>query len=138
MCDIVFISKRTHVHKGSRRDKDMNIRYIAGFIHRHYKLSIIIIGAALFVAVLMFGADKKEKMADASTYNVKYFKCITIDSDDTLWSIAEENMSEEYSSINDYIDEVKSINNLIGDKIYSGATLVVPYYAAPVEQALAN
>lgn len=116
----------------------MNIRDIAGFIHRHYKLSIIIIGAALFVAVLMFGADKKEKMADASTYNVKYFKCITIDSDDTLWSIAEENMSEEYSSINDYIDEVKSINNLIGDKIYSGATLVVPYYAAPAEQALAN
>ncbi|MBQ9277271.1 MAG: LysM peptidoglycan-binding domain-containing protein [Lachnospiraceae bacterium] len=116
----------------------MNIRDIAGFIHRHYKLSVFMIGAALLIMVFLFGADKKEKHVDASTYNVKYFKCITIEADDTLWSIAEENMSEEYSSINDYIDEVKSINALVGDKIYSGATLVVPYYAAPVEQALAN
>ena len=137
MCDIVFVSKRTHVHNGSRRDKDMNIRDIAGFLHRHYKLSIFVICATLFVMVIMFGSDKKDNRADASTYNVKYFKCITIDSDDTLWSIAEDNISEEYSSINLYIDEVKSINNLTGDKIYAGATLVVPYYAAPVEQALA-
>ena len=113
----------------------MNIKNIAGFIHRHYKLSIVMIGAALLFMVFLFGADKGEKKVDASTYNVKYFKCITIDEDDTLWSIAEDNISEEYDSLNDYIAEVKSINNLSCDKIYNGATLVVPYYAAPIEQA---
>ena len=111
----------------------MNINNIAGVIHRHYRLTVIMIGAALLLMVFLFGTDKNEKSADASTYNVKYFKCITVDEDDTLWSIAEENISEEYSSISDYIDEVKSINNLVGDKIYYGATLVIPYYDAPVQ-----
>lgn len=114
----------------------MNIKNIAGFIHRHYKLSILTIGAALLLMVFLFGADKSERSVDASTYNVKYFKCITVDEDDTLWSIAKENISEEYASISDYIDEVKSINNLVGDKIYNGATLVIPYYDAPVQVSL--
>lgn len=111
----------------------MNIKNIAGFLHKNYKLFILITGLTLFVMVLFFGTDKSEKSVDASTYNVKYFKCITIDEDDTLWSIANENISEEYLSVEDYIDEVKSINNLVGDKIYNGATLVIPYYDAPVQ-----
>ena len=116
----------------------MNINNIAGFIHRHYRLTIFMIGASLLLMIFLFGADKSEKSADASTYNVKYFKCITVDEDDTLWSIAEENMSEEYDSISDYIDEVKSINNLGGDKIYNGATLVIPYYDVPVQVSYNN
>ena len=116
----------------------MDIKGFAGFIHRHYKLTIAVIGVVLFALVILFGAGKSEKKADASTYNVKYFKCITVDDDDTLWSIAEENISEEYASVNDYIAEVKSINNLNSDKIYYGASLVVPYYAAPVEKASVN
>ena len=116
----------------------MDINGFAGFLHRHYKLTIALIGAALFVTIILFGTNRNENKADASMYNVKYFKCITVDEDDTLWSIAEENISEEYSSIYDYIAEVKSINNLNSDKIYYGASLVVPYYAAPVEKAVAN
>ena len=40
-------------------------------------------------------------------------------------------MTEEYASIDEYIEEVKSINALKGDTLYNGATLIVPYYAAP-------
>lgn len=68
--------------------------------------------------------------ADAKTSNVKNFKCITVTEEDTLWSIASENMTEEYNSINEYIDEVMSINELTDPEIYSGATLVVPYYVS--------
>lgn len=99
------------------------------FLHKNYKL---IIGAiiVLFIACLLF-SNKDIKRVDASTYNEKYFTCITIKDGDTLISIAEEYISEEYSSIDDYVKEVKSINNLTNDVIYRGATLVVPYYAAP-------
>ncbi|MBR1815537.1 MAG: LysM peptidoglycan-binding domain-containing protein [Lachnospiraceae bacterium] len=110
----------------------MNIRSIAGFVHRNYKLTIIMIGIVLLAFVFLFGADKNEQEVDASTYNVKYYKCITIGEDDTLWSIADEYISEEYSSRDAYIAEIKSINDLTGDTIYSGATLVVPYYATPM------
>lgn len=111
----------------------MNINIIAGFIHKHYKLSVFIIGLTLLFTVFLFGANKSEKKVDASTCDVKYFKCITIDEDDTLWSIANEYISEEYDSVSDYIDEVKSINNLSSDKIYNGATLVIPYYGVPMQ-----
>ena len=108
-----------------------NINQVILFIHRHMKLIVGLTAIALFIGVFLLGSANNEGKADASTYNVKYFKCIDIEADDTLWSIADQYMSEEYSSSEDYIQEVKSINNLTSDTIYSGATLVIPYYAAP-------
>ncbi len=102
------------------------------FIHKHYKLIVGAVALMLIIGVLTIGAGDGSDKVDASTYNEKYFMCIDIEADDTLWTIAEEYMSEEYSSVEEYIDEVKSINNLTGDKIYSGATLVIPYYAPPL------
>lgn len=110
----------------------MNLNSVLLFIHRHYKF---LIGAAvllLILGVVSIKADDVSDKVDASTYNEKFFKCIDVEADDTLWSIAETYISEEYPSIDDYISEVKSINNLTGDKIYSGATLIVPYYAPPL------
>lgn len=101
------------------------------FIHRNYKFIIVGLSLLLLGSVFLFGAGAKDGKVHADTYNEKYFKCISVDADDTLWSIAEANISEEYASIEDYIAEVKSINNLTGDKIYCGASLVVPYYASP-------
>lgn len=109
----------------------MTLKYPLLFFHRHYKLFLIVIGAVMIITLFMLGASEKDRNVNASTHNEKYFMCISVDADDTLWSIAEEYMSEEYSSVDDYIDEVKSINNLTGDKIYSGASLVIPYYASP-------
>ena len=60
----------------------------------------------------------------------KYYKSITIASNDTLWSIAQEYMDDEhYDSISDYIKEVKQINVLGSNDITYGAHLIVPYYA---------
>lgn len=59
----------------------------------------------------------------------KYFKSITIESGESLWSIAKEYMSEEYDSIYDYISELKSMNGLTDDTIHAGNNLVVSYYS---------
>ncbi len=92
----------------------------------------IILGLCILLGlVIILGFTGKGQEAEAATVNQKYYKCVTITDDDTLWTIAEENYSEEYDSYEDYIDEVKFINNLSNDTIYNGATLVVPYYAAP-------
>lgn len=99
------------------------------FIHKHSKF--IMAGAIVILFLGLFILGTSNKHAGATTHNIKYFTCINVEQDDTLWSIAKTYMSSEYTSINDYIDEVKSINNLSTDKIYYGASLVVPYYAAP-------
>lgn len=59
----------------------------------------------------------------------KYFKSIYISQGDTLWSIAEENMDDHYSSTSEYINEVKRMNSLSSDHIVCGSYLVVPYFS---------
>ena len=91
----------------------------------------LIFGLSLVLIIcIIFGVNNKKQNPEAS--NQKYYACITIDEGETLWTIAEEHYSEEYNSYQEYIDEVKFINNLTDDTIYRGAKLVIPYYAAPL------
>ena len=46
-----------------------------------------------------------------------------------MWNISEENMSDDYESVNDYITEVKKINKLSSDQIQDSQYLMVPYYS---------
>lgn len=98
------------------------------FIHSNRKLIIFVISLIAIASIFLIG-DKCSKEVSASTANQKYFVCIDIDEGDTLWSIADMYISEEYSSVDEYVEELKELNQLTSDKIYSGATLVVPYYA---------
>lgn len=109
------------------------IKSIAESIYKHSKL--VILGTVMFILGIMFafGGNKSGIKADASTRNQKYFTCITIEYGSTLTDIAHEYMTEEYHSVNEYINEVMKINKLKNDNITSGATLVVPYYADPIE-----
>ena len=47
---------------------------------------------------------------------------------DTLYSLAEE-YGDYFESDKAFINEVKYANHLIGDTIYAGSYLVVPYYS---------
>lgn len=65
----------------------------------------------------------------SSPVSYKYYTSITVSKEDTLWSIAEKYMDREhYSSANDYIQEVKSMNHLQNDMITYGEHLIIPYY----------
>ena len=65
-----------------------------------------------------------------SQISYKYYTSITVSNEDTLWSIAEKYMDmEHYSSVNDYIQEVKTMNHLQNDIITYGEHLIIPYYA---------
>lgn len=60
------------------------------------------------------------------------YKIINIEDGDTLWSIAKQNMTIDYDSIYDYIDEIRECNQLETDCIKSGGSLMVPYYDGQV------
>lgn len=93
---------------------------------RNKKAVLLMICSVLFLALILFVSIKADGGA-APKY--KYFKSIEIQSGDTLWSIAEEYMSDDYASAADYIREVKYINNMEGNQITTGKYLVVPYYS---------
>ena len=68
---------------------------------------------------------------DSTEVSYKYYKSIVVANNDTLWSIAKEYMDEEhYDSVNDYIKEVKNMNDLTDDVIHYGDYLVIPYYGS--------
>lgn len=110
-----------------------NIKKAGAFIYKHSKLAFACVVIIALVITVIVGNKDGGMNTNASTRNQKFFTCIDIGYGMTLTDIAEQYMTEEYHSVSDYIDEVKSINNLTSDCITSGATLVVPYYAEPMD-----
>lgn len=79
------------------------------------------------------GSFRSNAKGDPAKGTYRYYKSITVSDCDTLWSIAQTYMDEmHYDSIQDYISDVKRINNLKNDAIYADAHLIVPYYAEAV------
>ena len=60
----------------------------------------------------------------------KYYTSIQIEKGTSLWEIAEDYITEEYASEQEYIEEVMRMNHLNNDVIYEGAYLCVPYYSS--------
>ena len=84
---------------------------------------VIIIFAAIIIAA--FGITR----ANASKpEGHKYYVSITIEPGDTLWSIAEENMSDDYRNVNEYIREVMYTNCLSSADITAGRHIVIPRF----------
>lgn len=80
----------------------------------------------LFLSLFAISGMKLVRADESITYD-KSFTTITIEEGDTLISIAEE-YSLPASEYRDYIDEVKSINNLKDDTIHAGCYLLIPVY----------
>ena len=57
----------------------------------------------------------------------KKFTSVEVMHGDTLWSIAEDNKTGNYTT-QALVEEIKHANGLKGDKIIAGNYLIVPYY----------
>ncbi len=83
------------------------------------------------ISFLIFHFTPQNTQADsepkAPTY--KYYTSIRVSSGDTLWDIAKEYRTEEYSDISSYIAEVREINHLSSNQITDGMYLCIPYYS---------
>jgi hypothetical protein len=93
-------------------------------------LTIILVSVIMLSEVFLSTANAKEK-EDQERY--KYYTSIQLESGDTLWDIANEYMTKEYSDADAYIREVKEINYLSSDDITAGMYLIVPYYSDEIK-----
>lgn len=81
----------------------------------------------LALVFMLFGVIRTQAAPAESSY--KYYTSIQVQSGDTLWSIADEYMTEEYAGVGAYIDEICSINHIEADDIHAGQYLTIPYYS---------
>ncbi len=85
---------------------------------------------ALFGGFVFGSIITRTQSCMAQNNENKYFTNITVMEGDTLWNVAEKYMDDEhYSSIYDYMDELRRMNNLTSDNLYAGQNLVVTYYS---------
>lgn len=57
------------------------------------------------------------------------YKPVLVEKGDSLWSIAKENMTEEWGSTKDYVVAIQKFNNIEGSSIAAGTYISIPYYA---------
>ena len=112
-------SERRIMKNRIRRQREMK----KNFLILVMTMCLIVTGS---LSLSGFRANAKD---DSTEVSYKYYKSISVANNDTLWSIAQEYMDEEhYDSINDYIEEVKSMNSLTDEIIHYGEYLIIPYY----------
>lgn len=88
----------------------------------------LLLAIAAVCSINFFMIDVKAS-SEQEMITYKYYTSITVKEGETLWDIASTYMSDEFSSMQKYINEVKNINHLRNDKIYAGENLIVPYYS---------
>lgn len=95
-------------------------------------VSVIPLILVIFILfqISSFFSNAQEKSIDADVY-VKQYKSILIQEGDTLWKIAKvcvDQRGEKFSEIQICINEIKKINGLPDNKIFSGKHIIVPIY----------
>ena len=112
----------TEVNKNRYKNHSRNIQ------RRRLKRQLTIFATSLFIILaccVIFG-NLYSLAYDMNSYKDDYYTSITIKQGDTLWSIANEYVSDN-DSVQKYVDKIKKINGLKDDNIQSGMKLVVIY-----------
>lgn len=89
-----------------------------------------VLSAAVLIAGILFTDGFMSLAQDDFAETGKFYKSIVIEKGDTLWDIAEEYITDDYHTVEEYVSVLKDMNNLSGDKILAGDTLVVAYNAS--------
>ena len=89
--------------------------------------ALVLFMVALFLVVLFVLPEKTAAAGDTGvvTYTIT---SVQIQEGDSLWSLATEYFTEEFSSVSNYITEIKRMNGLSSDKLYAGNYILIPQY----------
>lgn len=95
--------------------------------------TIILSLALIVICSCIFGSSFSSAHESEGTEPVrtKCYKSIQVQAGDSLWSIARDNMTNEYDSIDEYLDEIADINHISYmnmDSIQEGTYLTIAYY----------
>lgn len=87
--------------------------------------------ASVFIADTHMGRASSVHVSAAIDESQINYISVPIVANDTLSGIAREYYSEEFGSIESYVNRIKEYNSLDSDNIYAGNYLIIPVYQAP-------
>ncbi|MBE5957930.1 MAG: LysM peptidoglycan-binding domain-containing protein [Lachnospiraceae bacterium] len=137
------MNKRINSHQKERYDNRYSSRHnnsygrynrstakAKNYTHGLFSPSIFAITLIVLVFMFIICANivkvnaKKSPDADMK----RQYVSIEIQPGDTLESIAREYYGPGYSNLKNYIKDIKEVNSMVSDTIYSGGYIIIPQY----------
>lgn len=115
-----YNSSRNYTHRSKKQKAVLNKKILF--------VSITVVAVLLGIVLGNNVINASHSSAYSEIQKEICYTSVAIKEGDTLWSIAQEYMCSEYDDVNDYIKDIKQINNLHSDTIHAGGYLMVPYY----------
>lgn len=106
----------------------MRSRRVAARNQRVAFIFIVFVIMAVITVFVLSGSIQAQAASAENSY--KYYTSVQVQSGDTLWDIANAYMTAEYTSVNQYMEEVCTINHITADDIHAGQYLTIPYYSS--------
>ncbi len=88
---------------------------------------------AVIVLFCFFGFVRGGSVNVSGASYEKQYVSVRVEKGDTIYDIASEHMNGGYADINDYVDEIVSVNGLSSETIHTGEYITVPYYVSASE-----
>jgi len=114
------ISNRRRLNNFNKRERELQLQK---------RLIISVIAIAVFV-LIAFVLVQGVKASTESNKRTKTFSSVEVKPGDTVWSIANEYMSDEYTDVNELVNEIEKTNHISANSITAGSYIIVPYYTA--------
>lgn len=94
------------------------------------KKTLLLLTVLVVLISCFFGRTLVMANTEEPTVSVcRYYTDIEIQKGDTLWTIAEKYSENSGMSIQEYVGELKAMNQMKTDKIITGSSLTVVYFS---------
>lgn len=93
------------------------------------KKSALVLTVFISLIVVLFITKNNSYAAPEQSGRTICYRAVLVEQGDSLWSIAEDNMTQEWGNTGNYVNEIKKLNNMTDAKILTGSYISIPYYA---------
>lgn len=96
-------------------------------IFSYLNLKVVVVLGIILAMLITLVAVNKVSASEHGTRQ-KLITSVIVEQGDTLWDIAQKYYSDEYESMDDYIEDIMAVNNISSTVIVEGNNIIIPYY----------